>query len=270
MSTTIKIYTGARDAQEYARRTVEALNAIDRKKPRVHCITNTIAMDFTANILLAVGAHPSMTLGGDEIADFIAVASSLSVNIGTLDNQRRSVIPKAIQTALDYNKPWILDPVSVHVSPHRLGFARELCEMNPAVICGNQDEIKALSGGKDLCAARELANKTGAVVAQTGEVDLVTDGVRSLMISNGHKMQTRLSGIGCATTALIAAFLAVDHDYLDAAVQAVLAMGVAGEKSADSARGPGSLHMNLLDTIYSLDYETLNLCAKVIDCEVSG
>lgn len=270
MSTAIKIYTGTRDTQEYARSTAEALSAIVRKKPRVHCITNTIAMDFTANILLAVGAHPSMTLGSDEIADFIAVASSLSVNIGTLDNPRRSVIPKAIQTALDYNKPWILDPVSVHISPQRLSFAQDLCEMGPAVICGNQAEINVLSGGQGACAARELANQTGAVVAQTGEVDLVTDGVRSLMISNGHSMQTRLSGIGCATTALIAAFLAVDHDCFDATVQAVLAMGVAGEESVNHATGPGSLHMSLLDTVYSLDYETLNLRAKVIDCEVSG
>ena len=270
MSTTLKIYSGARDTHDYARSTAQALSTIEHKKPRVHCITNTIAMELTASILLAVGAHPSMTLGSDEIVDFIAAASSLSINIGTLDNPRRNIIPKAIETALGYKKPWVLDPVSVHISPKRLSFALALCEMGPAVICGNLAEINALCGGQSVCAAQALAKKTGAVVAQTGEVDLITDGVRSLVISNGHHMQTRVSGIGCATTALIAAFLAVDHDSFDATVQAVLTMGVAGEESVSRTIGPGSLRMSLLDTIYNLDYETLDLRANIIDCEVSG
>ena len=37
------------------------------RRPRVHCITNSVAQTFTANVLLAVGCVPSMTIraGGD-------------------------------------------------------------------------------------------------------------------------------------------------------------------------------------------------------------
>ena len=35
-------------------------NLLDRH-PSVHCITNTVVQNWTANLLLAVGAIPSMT-----------------------------------------------------------------------------------------------------------------------------------------------------------------------------------------------------------------
>ena len=43
-----------------------------RARPRVHCITNAVAQNFTPNLLLAAGAAPSMTIAPDEIAAFIA------------------------------------------------------------------------------------------------------------------------------------------------------------------------------------------------------
>ena len=33
--------------------------------PRVHCITNAVAQNFTANVLLAAGCVPSMTLSAE-------------------------------------------------------------------------------------------------------------------------------------------------------------------------------------------------------------
>ena len=57
--------------------------------PRVHCITNTVAQNFTANALLAAGCIPSMTLSAEEIGIFVAGADALLVNLGTLDSERR-------------------------------------------------------------------------------------------------------------------------------------------------------------------------------------
>ena len=37
---------------------VERFRAV---RPHVHCITNSVAQHFTANVLLAAGATPSMT-----------------------------------------------------------------------------------------------------------------------------------------------------------------------------------------------------------------
>ena len=40
-----------------------------RVRPHVHCITNSVAQNFTANVLLAAGATPSMTIAEEEIAE---------------------------------------------------------------------------------------------------------------------------------------------------------------------------------------------------------
>jgi len=254
----------------YATQTAQALAAMVHKRPRVHCLTNTVAMEFTADILMAVGAHPSMTMGLEEISEFVSCAHSLNVNIGTLDSQRRAVMQQAVQTALDFNKPWILDPVSVHASEHRCNFAMELIAMQPTVICGNIAEIRTLAGTNSPHAAQQLARQSGAIVAQTGETDLVTDGQRTLMVANGDALQTRVSAMGCATNALIAGFMALDHDAFDATVQALMTLGVAAERAAKRASGPGTLHMYLLDELYSLDLQALVSAGHIVPVEVTG
>src|SRR5882724_5967727 len=105
--------------------TADVLERIREKRPRVHCITNAVAQNFTANMLLAAGAVPSMTIASDEIADFVARADALLVNLGTLDPERRGAIEIAIGTAGE-RVPWILDPVFVDRSAPRAGFASAL------------------------------------------------------------------------------------------------------------------------------------------------
>ena len=73
----------------------DVLARIRAQRPRVHCITNSVAQNFTANMLLAAGAVPSMTLAVEEIADFVAGADALLVNLGTLDPERRAAIDLA-------------------------------------------------------------------------------------------------------------------------------------------------------------------------------
>src|SRR3954464_9011987 len=92
--------------------TADILERIRARRPRVHCITNAVAQNFTANMLLAAGAVPSMTMASDEIADFVARADALLVNLGTLDPERRAAIKIAIDMA-GGRVPWILDPVFV-------------------------------------------------------------------------------------------------------------------------------------------------------------
>src|SRR4030088_1123867 len=77
----------------------DILARIRARRPRVHCITNAVAQNFTANMLLAAGAVPSMTIASDEIAVFVARADALLVNLGTLDPERRGAIEIAIATA---------------------------------------------------------------------------------------------------------------------------------------------------------------------------
>ena len=74
------------------------INNVKQQHPLVHCITNDVVQNFTANVLLAIGASPAMIVAKQEVADFVSVASSLLVNIGTIeDNIAQSMLLAAKQ-----------------------------------------------------------------------------------------------------------------------------------------------------------------------------
>lgn len=251
--------------------------AVRERAPLVHNITNFVVMNNTANALLALGVSPAMAHSLDEVEDFVAISQALVVNIGTLDSQQIAACKLAAMRAGAVGIPWILDPVGAGATPYRRTAASALARLRPSAIRGNGSEILALaqqSGqgrGVDsahgsnmaLSAARRLAIETGAVVAVTGAVDYVTDGTRVIAIENGHPLMTRVTGLGCSATAVIGAFLAVEADALMATVAALAAFGVAGEIAAETARGPGSLQVALLDALYRLDEATLDSRARV-------
>lgn len=246
--------------------------AVRERAPLVHNITNFVVMNNTANALLALGASPAMVHSLDEVEDFVAISQALVVNIGTLDSQQIAACKLAAMRAGAVGIPWILDPVGAGATPYRRSAASALAQLRPTVIRGNGSEILTLAQqtgqgrGVDstqdseaaLGAARFLAIETGAVVTVTGVVDYVTDGVYVVAIENGHPLMTRVTGLGCSATAVIGAFLAVEANAVTATVAALAAFGVAGEIAAETARGPGSLQMGLLDTLYRLDEATLN------------
>ena len=49
----------------------------------------------------------------------------------------------------------------------------------------------------------------------------------------------------------------------DAAAEALVAFGVAGEDAARDAKGPGTFHAGLYDALYNLDPKTIDSRAKV-------
>jgi hydroxyethylthiazole kinase len=71
--------TATRDSQSRSGLPQSAAVMLDRlrtQRPAVHCITNTVAQNFTANFLLAAGCVPSMTLSSEEIAAFVERAQA--------------------------------------------------------------------------------------------------------------------------------------------------------------------------------------------------
>jgi hydroxyethylthiazole kinase len=246
---------------------VAAAKALDRlreRRPRIHCITNAVAQAFTANLLLAAGAVPSMTISADEVADFVARADALLINLGTLDAARRQAIAAALEAAGDEKKPWVLDPVFVDRSAARADYARELLQRRPGAVRLNRAEFEVLADREfsaDALKAFVLAQLT--VVGLTGEIDLVTDGAQFVSLANGHPLMARVTAMGCAGSALNAAFMAVEDDGFLATAGALLVLGVAGEIAAARSDGPGSFASNLLDAVYNLDSETLIAKARV-------
>jgi hydroxyethylthiazole kinase len=244
---------------EFADITADVLARIKSRAPRVHCITNTVAQAYTANILLAAGAIPSMTISHEEIAAFVASADALLVNLGTFDAERRAAIDLAIGPAAEASQPWVLDPVFIERSPARAQFARDLVARSPTVIRLNQREFGALSGVD----AKAFAHQQQTVVALTGENDIVTDGERSTKVDNGDPLMSLVTAMGCAGSALVCAALAVERDPWLATIAALVALGVAGEVAAKSAPAPGRFASWIIDALYSLDRATLRAHTKV-------
>ena len=247
------------------------LARVRETRPLVHNITNHVAMNSMANVLLALGASPAMVHAREEAAEFTALAGALTINIGTLSPHWVEAMEAAALAAGETGRPWVLDPVAVGATRYRRETGARLLALSPDVIRGNASEIIALAGGTGggrgvdstdpaeaaLEAARRLAGRTGGVVAVTGEVDLVTDGRRLAHVAGGHPLMPRVTTLGCALTGVVAAFVAGADDHFEATVAALAAYAVAGELAGEVARGPGSFAVAFLDALYHLDHEAL-------------
>jgi hydroxyethylthiazole kinase len=249
-----------------------ALRNLRERSPLVHNITNYVAMDVSANALLAVGAAPAMVHALDEVEEFVSISHALVVNIGTLSPPWVEAMHRAAERAAALGKPWVLDPVGAGATRYRTDTARDLVGRRPTVIRGNASEILAVAGGVQetrgvdsahasddaVQAARGLASRVGCVVAVTGAVDYVTDGERTLSVANGHPMMTRVTALGCSATALVGAFLAAHDDALFATAAALAVIGLAGEIAAREAPGPGTFRQKLLDALYLMGERALD------------
>lgn len=252
-------------------RTAVLLAAVQDGTPLVHCVTNLVATNFSANALLALGASPAMVEDPGEAAELAAVAGALVINTGTMDAFRADGMRAAATAARDAGTPWLLDPVGVGPLSLRTDVARRLLELGPAVVRGNASEILALAGrdgggrGVDATAtvedaagaADELARGLDAVVAVSGVVDRITDGTTVRHVRGGHPLMGRVTAMGCALGALTGAALAAARrtgdDPLTAAVAAHALVGACGAAAGAAARGPGSFVPAWLDELAALD-----------------
>jgi hydroxyethylthiazole kinase len=248
---------------------------VRERQPLVHCLTNIVVAEFTANALLAVGASPAMVENAKESAEFASAAAAVLVNLGTLSAEREVAMRAAAGAAHDHGRPWVLDPVAVGALAPRTTFAGELMELHPAVVRGNASEVMSLAGaefggrGVDslaesdeaLGAATIVAQTCGCVVAVSGEVDFVTDGTDVVEVPGGSWMLTRITGSGCALGALVAAFVAVDDDVLFATAAASAVLKAAGERAARGSPGPGTFHVALIDALDALAHSAKPLSA---------
>jgi hydroxyethylthiazole kinase len=247
-------------AQGAAQNAADVLARLRAKPPRVHCITNSVAQNFTANVLLAVGAQPSMTISPEEVGHFAGGADALLVNLGTFDRERAAAIDIAVAAANAAGRPWVLDPVLIDRSPPRAVLARELLARKPAALRLNAAEFGVLAGSQTPAA---FAATSATVVALSGQTDLVADGSGSVSLHNGHPLMARITAMGCAASALVTACLAVEEDAWLAAVTGMLILGVAGEIAGETADAPGTLATVILDALYRLEPAVLAQRARV-------
>jgi len=255
-----------------------ALAAVRERRVLVHSITNYVVMNSTANVLLAAGASPVMAHAREEVEEMAALAGAVVLNIGTLSPAWVEAMRLAGAAANRHGVPVVLDPVGSGATTYRTATARSLAgELEIAVIRANPSEILSVAGldattrGVDAAhdvgqAARvgaELAQRLGCAVAITGEVDLTTDGARVLEIRSGHPLMGHVTGTGCAATVLVAAFCAVEADPAVAAAGALAYFGIAGERAAERAAGPGSFQVALYDALAAISPAELAAAARI-------
>ncbi len=235
------------------------LERVRQTTPRVHAITNAVAQNFTANVLLALGAVPSMTLAPEEVAGFAAGSDALLVNLGTLDETRRSAIPLAVAAAQKAGRPVCIDPVFVERSTLRCEFARDLLAAQPDLVRLNLAELEALFPDREQA---DALIATGTVFAVTGAEDKIESQGEDYCLSNGHKLMGRVTATGCAGGAVLAAFAAVEADKALAAACGLSVFNIAGEIAAERSGGPGSFVPELLDALYGLSLRDIEIRLK--------
>ena len=249
-----------------------SIAAVRAKSPLVHNITNYVVMNNTANALLAIGASPVMAHWVDEVEDMVAIADSLVLNIGTLDDSWVEGMIRAGIAAHNRGIPIILDPVGAGATPARTTAALNIIKQcHPTIIRGNGSEIMALvdanikskgvdssaQSGDALSAAQKLAVECRAVVVISGATDYITDGTEVFTVEGGDPIMTSVTGMGCTSTAIIGAFAAVVNSPMVAATTAMAVMSLAGERAAKRSSGNGSMQVNFLDELFNLTPDRL-------------
>lgn len=249
-------------------RIAEDLDLVREKRPLIHSITNFVVMNETANATLCIGALPIMSHAIEEVAEMVGLAGALVLNIGTLTPDWVDAMVIAGKTANERGIPVILDPVGAGATSLRTESSKRLLrDVKVSIVRGNAGEVAALAGiaaevrGVEHVAAAEppevialqFAGTYGCTVAITGVVDVVSDGIRSVRVSNGHVMLSRVVGTGCMSNVIVGAFAAVQPDRFVAALGGLTAFGVAGQIAAHvSGDKPGTFHTVLYDALYGL------------------
>ena len=258
------------------------MQQVKEKEPLVQCITNFVTVNDCANILLSIGATPTMAMDCREVEEAVAKVSALVCNMGAIEHLESMLL--AGKEANRLHIPVVLDPVGAGGTTLRQEAASLLIqEVQFAAIRGNASEIKAIAGihsrGRGVDAAKEdiisenslqkdieifeeLAKRIHTVVAVSGPFDVISNGEQTMLIRNGCLTMARITGSGCMLTTLMGAFCGANEEQIfEAAALAVAVMGIAGElaeeKRIQNKTGNATFRNALIDAIFNITAEQI-------------
>lgn len=239
---------------------------IRQSAPLIHNIANFVVMDFVANALLAMGASPVMCHAEEELEEMTGHARALVINIGTLDRYWMPSMEKALVMAQRKKIPVVLDPVGAGATSLRTQFSLKLLAMGGVtVLRANASEILALAGasletkGVDSThhsseaveAGQFLSQKFNTTVVISGPSDFVIKEKKIERVEGGDPLMAKVTGMGCVSSAVTGAFLAVTDDHAQGAVQAMELMGQAGLRAAQKSKFPASFKVHFIDELFA-------------------
>ncbi len=266
----------------------ELINKVKEINPLVIHYTNEVTINDCANITLALGASPLMSYSNEEVEEVVSIASSVVINIGTMNSSRLDLFVKAGKAANKFNKPVILDPVGVFATKTRTDFTNKLLnEIKFDVVKGNVAEIKFIGGldvrgqgvdsfddGEDISEViKKIAKKIGCIVVATGKIDFISDGNTVIKIFNGTSKLKSVTGTGCMTGSLIGSYLGAynnlegrERDNLkkvEAVAMGVLTMAVSGELADKDNISIGTFKEELMNNVYEMNIDKLKEYGRI-------
>ncbi|GAA0366719.1 hydroxyethylthiazole kinase [Alkalibacterium iburiense] len=256
------------------------IESVRTENPLVHNMTNQVVANDVANTLLAIGASPIMAYAKEEVEDIVQVSKALVLNIGTITREVAESMKVAGKKANELGIPVVLDPVGVGATSFRQQIVKELFDdIQFTLIRGNSAEIARLAGveweargvdAKEGTASREemaqaLAKEKECIVAISGKEDVISDGVQTVKVTNGHELLGRITGSGCMLSSVCGAFIGVNPtEAFQAVVTAHTAFAVSGEQAGKSSqvKGPGTFKPVFHDALAQVTAEDLSKEAK--------
>jgi hydroxyethylthiazole kinase len=251
---------------------VDAWTELQTQQPLVQCITNSVAANYAANVLLAAGASPAMIDNPFEAESFASIAAALSINVGTPTSEQMQAMQISAQTVASKNTPWVLDPVGYGAFlKWRSEMVDQLVLLKPTVIRGNASEISALAGNQveskgvdSTVSSKEVYLQALALLTHTecvaisGESDFILSKQLNsvIQVNGGSYLQPKVTATGCALGALIAAYSAVTTATI-AAVSAHIHFAIAGKLAFEKAQAVGSFNVAFLDEIYQMSADKI-------------
>lgn len=272
---------------------------LKNQSPLVHNITNYVTVNDVANSLLAIGASPIMSDEIKDVRQLIPITNAVNINIGTLNSRTIKSMFAAGKIANNLNKIVILDPAGAGATKFRTQVSIKLIkQIHFDVIKGNMSEIKTLANffcngssnaqkkqnhtkGVDvnendivtknnleanIQLVKKFAKITKSIIVATGKIDLITDGEKCFVITNGHELMEKVCGTGCIISGLMAAFISSNKENkLEAASACICAMGICGEhsvKNLNEHEGNLTLRNKIIDELMFIDDEILQSEAK--------
>lgn len=266
----------------------ELINKVKEINPLVLHYTNEVTINDCANITLALGASPLMSYSNEEVEEIVSIASSVVINIGTMNSNRLDLFLQAGKAANKFNKPVILDPVGVFATKTRTDFTNKLLnKIKFDVVKGNVAEIKFIGGldvrgqgvdsfddGEDISEViKKIAKKLGCIVVATGKSDFISDGNTVIKIFNGTSKLKSVTGTGCMTGSLIGSYLGAYNNLegrerdnfkkVEAVAMGVLTMAVSGELADKDNIAIGTFKEELMNNVYEMNIDKLKEYGRI-------
>lgn len=254
------------------------LEAVKQQKPLILNYANTVTQQHVADGISMIGASPLMTQEVLEVPELVEIAQAVVINIGTLQEKDLPMVILMGQMANRAGKPVILDPVAVAM-PYRSSFIQRLrVAVKFDIIRGNADEIAWFAESKgqgqgidaDTQASLQInipqraAQLTGAVIIQTGVVDVITDGEKTWLVENDNPLLAVNVGAGDLLSGLVGCFAAVTQDYVQAGLTATMLMATSGTLASDQVEHqPGQLMPVLMDQLYKMTWKKMQQISEV-------